>query len=402
VWSAGSLVSNVGGWMQRVAQDWLVLRDLTHGNATAVGIVTALQFAPQFFLLPWTGLAADRLDRRKLLLCTQGAMGALALGLGVLIVGGWVRLWHVYGFALALGCVTAFDSPARQSFVSEMVGEADLGSAVGLNAASFNLGRTIGPALAGLLIGGVGTGVVFLINAASFVAVLASLLTLRTADLHTTPRATGRGRAMLLEGVVYVWRQTELRVVLLMLLIIALFALNMPVFVSTMSVRVFHVEAGGYGVVSSVMAIGSVCGALMAARRERASVGLLAACAAVLGAGLGVAAVMPSFMLFGAVLVVVGVAAQTVTTSSVGLVQLTTAPAMRGRVMAIVLGLTLGAVAAGSPVVGLVADRFGPRWSLGVGAVAGLVAALVGWAHWARERSRAAVEARGLASSGQE
>src|SRR5271156_3590484 len=172
VWAGGAIVSNVGTWMQRTAQDWIVLTQLTHHNASAVGLVMALQFGPQLLLLPLTGFAADHFDRRKLLLATQGAMGALALGLGILTVTGLVQLWQVYVFAFLLGCVSAFDSPARQTFVSELVVEADLSNAVGLNSTSFNAARMIGPAVAGVLIAAVGSGWVFLINAASFAAVL--------------------------------------------------------------------------------------------------------------------------------------------------------------------------------------------------------------------------------------
>ena len=172
VWAGGAIVSNIGTWMQRTAQDWLVLTQLTHNNATAVGVVMALQFGPQLLLLPVTGFAADHLDRRKLLLATQAGMGTLALGLGTLTVTGFVQLWHVYVFAFLLGCVAAFDSPARQTFVAELVGDADLSNAVALNSTSFNAGRMIGPAVAGVLIAAVGSGWAFLINAASFVAVL--------------------------------------------------------------------------------------------------------------------------------------------------------------------------------------------------------------------------------------
>lgn len=191
IWAAGALVSNVGSWMQRTAQDWIVLTELTHRNAMAVGIVMGLQFGPQILLLPLTGFAADHLDRRKLLFCTQAAMGVLALGLGLLVVTGLVRLWHVYVFAFLLGCTAAFDSPARQTFVSELVEERHLPNAVALNSTSFNAARMIGPAIAGGLIAGVGSGWVFLINALSFLAVLGSLSLLRRDRLrpgHPCPR----------------------------------------------------------------------------------------------------------------------------------------------------------------------------------------------------------------------
>src|SRR5271156_4550500 len=185
--------------MQRTAQDWLVLTQLTHNNATAVGVVMALQFGPQVLLLPVTGFAADHFERRKLLFATQAAMGALALGLGLLTVAGLVQLWHVYVFAFLLGCVSAFDSPARQTFVSDLVAEADLSNAVALNSTSFNLARMIGPAIAGVLVAGVGSGWVFLINAASFAAVLCSLSLLRPRELQPRERAA-RARGSLAEG----------------------------------------------------------------------------------------------------------------------------------------------------------------------------------------------------------
>src|ERR1700722_4906712 len=188
VWAGGAIVSNVGTWMQRIGQDWLLLTQLTPHNATAVGIVMALQFGPHLLLLPLTGFAADHFDRRKLLLATQALMGALAFALGILTVTGLVQLWHVYMFAFLFGCVTAFDSPARQTFVSELVGEDDLSNAVALNSTSFNAARMIGPAIAGVLIAAVGSGWVFLINGASFVAVLCSLCLLRVGELHRNSR----------------------------------------------------------------------------------------------------------------------------------------------------------------------------------------------------------------------
>jgi MFS family permease len=377
VWAAGAIVSNVGTWMQRTAQDWLVLTQLTHKNATAVGVVMSLQFGPQLVLLPFTGFAADHLDRRKLLLATQAAMGALALGLGILTVAGVVRLWHVYGFALLLGCGAAFDSPARQTFVSDLVGEADLSNAVALNSTSFNAARMIGPAVAGVLIASVGTGWVFLINAASFVAVLCSLGLLRVGELHRKERAV-RTRGSFAEGFRYVWRRPDLKAPLLMLFLIGTFGLNFPIFISTMAVTAFHAGAGQYGLLTSTMAIGSVTGALLSAKRERPRIELLLGGATAFGLGCALAAVMPTYGLFAIALIVVGVSTQTFTTSTNGLVQMSTEPAMRGRVMAIFLAIALGGTPLGAPIVGWVADRFGPRWALGVGAASGIAAAAVG------------------------
>src|ERR1700742_1603164 len=190
VWAAGALLSNVGTWMQRIAQDWLVLTQLTNHDASAVGIVMGLQFAPQLLLLPWTGLAADRLNQRKLLMLTQAIMGVLAIILGVLTIAGVVRLWHVYVFAFLSGSAAALDAPVRPTFVAELVGDADLANAVALNSTSFNAARMIGPAVAGWLIARVGTGWAFVLNGISFAAVLISMSSFRVLELQPSARAT--------------------------------------------------------------------------------------------------------------------------------------------------------------------------------------------------------------------
>jgi MFS family permease len=312
-------------------------------------------------------------------------MGTLALALGILTVSGVVQLWHVYAFAFLLGCVTAFDAPARQAFVSDLVVEADLSNAVALNSTSFNAARMVGPAIAGILIAAVGCGWVFLINAASFAAVLGSLSLLRVGELHLKSKAL-RTRGSLVEGFRYVWKRPDLKIVLLMLFFIGTFGLNFPIFLSTMSVSVFHKGAGQYGLLTSIMAIGSVTGALLAATRATSGLGLLLLGAALFGLGLALAAIMPSYGLFALPLVLIGVSAQTFTTTANSLVQLSTEPAMRGRVMAILLAIALGTTPLGAPVVGWVADTFGPRWALGVGAAAGFVAAIVGIHYLAKYR----------------
>lgn len=377
IWASGAIVSNVGTWMQRTAQDWLVLAELTDHKASAVGIVIGLQFAPQLLLLPLTGYAADRFDRRKLLLATQACMGLLALGLGLLVVTGHIRLWLVDIFAFLLGCAAAFDAPARQTFVSELVDEADLSNAVALNSTSFNAGRLIGPAVAGVLIALIGSGPVFLINAASYAAVIASLCLMRRQEFNRTQRVGG-ARGGLADGWRYVIGRPDLVAAMVMMFLIGTFGFNFAIFISTMALKIFHRGADGYGLLTSVMAIGSIVGALLSAGRDRPRWNFVMIGLAVFGIGCGLAAIAENFWFYGVMLALVGVAAQTVTTSIVGLVQLTSDPAMRGRVMALLMAISLGGTPLGGPIVGWIADRFGPRWAMSVGAAAGFAALLVG------------------------
>ncbi len=376
LWTAGALVSNIGTWMQRIAQDWLVLTQLTHHDASALGIVTGLQFAPQLLLLPWTGSAADRLNQRRLLMFTQAAMGLLAVFLGVLTVEGVVRLWHVYVFAFLSGSAAALDAPVRQTFVSEMVGDGDLPNAVALNSTSFTAAQMIGPAVAGLLIANVGTGWAILLNGLSFGAVLASMAFFRLSELRTTARAH-RSNSGFREGLRYVWRRRDLRAILVMLLLIGTFSFNFPFFISTMAVTIYHSDARGFGLLSSIMAVGTITGALFAARQEKPSFPSLTVGAAVFGLGCALAALAPGYWWFAAGLVVVGAAAMTFTNGTNSLMQLSTEPSMRGRVMALRVGIALGGMAFGAPVLGWVANHFGPRCSLGIAAVADFAAALV-------------------------
>jgi MFS family permease len=376
LWTAGGLISNVGTWMQRVAQDWLVLTQLTHQDASALGLVMGLQFAPQLLLLPWTGSAADRLNQRKLLMMTQATMGALAFVLGTFTVAGIIRLWHVYVFAFLSGSAAALDAPVRQAFVAEMVGEEDLPNAVALNSTSFNAAQVIGPAVAGLLIANVGLGWAFLLNGLSFAAVLISMSFFRLSELHANARAH-RTTAGFLEGLRYVWRKPVLRAILIMLFLIGTFGLNFPIFISTMAVNVFHSDARGFGLLSSIMAVGTLSGALLAASREKPSLASLLVGAGVFGLGCTLAALAPGYWWFAAALMIVGAAALTFTNGTNSIMQLSTDAAMRGRVMALRVGIALGGTPMGAPIVGWVANHFGPRCALGMGAAAGLTAALV-------------------------
>jgi MFS family permease len=376
LWTAGALVSNIGTWMQRVAQDWLVLTQLTHHDASALGIVIGLQFAPLLLLLPWTGLAADRLNQRKLLMATQAAMGVLALILGVLTITEVVQLWHVYLLALLSGAAMALDGPVRQTFVAEMVGDDDLPNAVALNSVSINSAQMIGPAVAGLLIAGVGIGWAFLLNGLSFAAVLISMSFFRRSELHPSPRAH-RTAGGFLEGLHYVWNKPDLGAILIMLFLIGTFGFNFPIFISTMAVNVFHTDARGFGLLSSLMAVGTLAGSLFAASRMKPSMSSLLASAGVFSLGCSLAALSPGYWWFAVALMIVGAAALTFGNGTNSMMQLSTEPAMRGRVMALRVSIALGATPIGAPIVGWVANHFGPRWSLALGAGAAFTAAMV-------------------------
>jgi len=376
LWSAGALVSNVGTWVQRVAQDWLVLTVLTHRAAGAVGIVMALQFAPQILLLPWTGSAADHADQRKLLITTQACSGLCAITLGLLTLTGMVHLWHVYVLAFLSGSAAAFDAPVRQTFVAEMVGEEDLSNAVALNAMSFNMANLIGPAVSGLLIAAVGIGWAFLINGASFVGVLSSLLLLDTKALHPSLRAP-RAPGAFMQGLRYVRQRWDLIATLAMLFLIGAFCLNFPIFISVMAVKVFHADARGYGLLSSIMAIGTLTGSYLNARRSHPRFVTLLWSSAMLTVAFTLSAFAPGYWTFAACLALIGVSCLTFLNTTNVLAQMTVEPAMRGRVMALRLAIALGGTPIGAPCIGWISDRFGPRWSLGAGALAAFVAASI-------------------------
>ncbi|MBM7503155.1 MFS transporter [Agromyces aurantiacus] len=376
IWFVGALISNIGAWMQATAQSWVVLTELTDNDAFAVGITMALQFAPQLLLVPVTGLIADRFERRKVLMITQSAMMLLGLALGALLILGHAELWHLYLFATLFGIANAIDVPARQTFVADLVSSSNMSNAVALNSASFNAARMIGPALAGLLIVLVGTGWVFVINAVTFVAVLVALAKLRGSKLRRVPRAP-RERGAFAAGFRYAAGRPDLVVVFVMVFLIGAFGMNFPIFSSTMAVE-FGRGAGEYGLLSSILAIGSLTGALLAAKRERARIRVIIAAVAFFGVAATVAALMPTYWLFAASTVFIGFTIVTMLTTANGYVQTTTDPLLRGRVMAIYMAILAGGTPIGAPIVGAVANAWGPRWALGVAAAAAAVAALVG------------------------
>jgi MFS family permease len=376
LWFVGALVSNTGAWMQRTAQDWIVLTELTDNDAAALGITMALQFGPLLLLMPVAGLIADRFNRRTVLLLTQAAQGLLALGLGLLVVFGHAQLWHVYAFALALGVVTAIDAPVRQAFVSELVSEADLPNAVALNSTSFQSARMIGPAVAGILVALVGAGPVFLINAASFVGVMFSILAIRPASLRSSPRLS-KARGHISASFRYVRARTDIVIVLIMVFLVGTFGFNFPIFISTMITVEYGAGSAEFGVLSSVMAVGAVFGSLLAARRERARLSVVIVAAAAFGLSCAIAAVTPTYWSFAIALVAIGITSLSMMSTANAYVQTTTAPAMRGRVMALYLGIFAGGTPIGAPIVGWAANAFGPRWAMSIAAFAGLAAAAI-------------------------
>ncbi|HWS49958.1 MAG TPA: MFS transporter [Microbacterium sp.] len=375
IWFAGALVSNIGGWMQATAQDWVVLTELTDNDATAMGVTMALQFGPPLVLVSLTGWVADRFERRRILLTTQTSLLLLAVAAGVLLLTGVMTLPMMFGFALGFGVVNAFDAPARQAFVSDMVSAGETSNAVALNSASFNLARMIGPAVGGLLIVAIGSGWVFVVNAATFLAMMFALLMMRTGLL--APRPKNRSRGGLAAGFRYVWGRGDLRVVFVMVFLIGAFGMNFPIFASTMAIE-FDSGADGYGVLSSILAIGSLVGALLAARRDRARVRVMIVAAGGFGVAAFVSSAMPSYASYAVTLMFIGFMIVTLLTTANGYVQITTDAALRGRVLALYMAVIMGSTPVGAPIAGWVADVFGPRAAIMLGGAAGLVACLIG------------------------
>ncbi|KAA9132438.1 MFS transporter [Microbacterium caowuchunii] len=375
IWFLGALVSNIGGWMQATAQDWVVLTQLTDNDATAMGITMALQFGPPLLLVGITGWVADRFDRRRLLMITQTVLMTLAVAVGVLLLSGVMTLPMMFCFALGFGITNAFDAPARQAFVTDVVARDYAANAVALNAAGFNGARLFGPAVAGFLIVLVGTGWVFIANAATFLAMLVALALIRRHEL--IPRLRAPGAARLADGFRYVARRPDLIVTFVIVFLIGAFGMNFPIFASTMAVE-FGQGADGYGVLSSILAIGSLAGALLSARRDKARMRVAMMAAGGFGVFSILSAMMPTYPLYAAALVFVGFMTVTLLTTANGYVQTTTDPAVRGRVLALYMAVLMGATPVGAPIAGWVADTWGPRSAIVLGGVAGLAACAVG------------------------
>lgn len=378
LFAAGQVISLTGTWMQRIAQDWLVLQ-LSHSSGTAVGVTTGLQFLPVLMFGLYGGIIADRYDKRRTLIAAQAAMGALALVLGILDLTHAVTLWQVYVLAFALGVASVFDTPVRQAFVQEMVGPEDLPNAVSLNSATFNSGRVLGPAIAGLLINTIGTGPVFLVNAASFVAVISGLCMMRTDELFAVaPIAKAHGQ--LRAGLRYVRARDDLLLPILLVGVVGTFGFNFQVTTALIAKITFHRGAGSYGLLGTAFATGSLGGALVAARRSgrssRTRQRTYVLGALVFGLLEVVVGLMPTYLSFAILLLPAGAAALTFTIAANSTVQLGTEPQMRGRVMAIYVLVFLGGTPFGAPLIGYLAEQFGPRSSLVVGGLVSAVAAV--------------------------
>ena len=308
----------------------------------------------------------------------------LALCVAALLLTHVMTLPLMLVFAACFGVTNAFDAPARQSFVSDMVSRENASNAVALNSASFNMARLIGPAVGGIAIVALGSGWVFVANAATFLAMIVALLLIRTREL--VPRPKNRRAGGLLVGLRYVRSRPDLMVVFVMVFLIGAFGMNFPIFASTMALE-FHRQADGYGVLSSVLAIGSLTGALLAARRDRARVRVLMIAAGGFGVASIVSAQMPTYLLYAIVLVFVGFSTVTMLTTANGYVQTTTDPALRGRVLALYMAVVMGATPIGAPIAGWIADTLGPRAAITVGGIAGLLSFAIG-AAWMMHSGR--------------
>ncbi|GAA1427164.1 MFS transporter [Microlunatus lacustris] len=363
IYVSGSFVSNIGTWMQRVAQDWLVL-ELSGGSGLAVGITTGLQFLPMLLLSPWGGLVADRFDKRLVLKITQAWLALCAALLGLLAITGVAVTWHVYLVAFAFGLGTAFDNPARQAFVSEVAGKEHLPNAIGLNSAAFNAARIVGPAIAGLVIATFGSGWAILSNAVTYTAFIVALVVIDSATLNTSPPAA-RAKRQIREGLAYVRGRPDLLLVMGTVFFLGTFGLNFQMTSALMAQQEFHLGAREYGILGTIMAVGSLAGALLAARRRTAPRGrYVVGTAVVFGVIEILAGLMPTYLTYAAILPFLGLAALLTLTAANASVQMKVDPRLRGRVMALYMMVLMGGTPIGAPILGWVGEVFGARWTL--------------------------------------
>ncbi|MDP1712609.1 MAG: MFS transporter [Candidatus Nanopelagicaceae bacterium] len=380
---AANTISNIGSWAQRIAQDWLIL-ELTNNNGSALGLVTALQFTPVLFFSLHGGALADRFDKRKVLVFTNVGGGLSAGILGTLVVIHQVRLWHVFVLAFLLGVANAVDNPVRASFITEVVGHPDVGNAVSLNSANFNAGRLIGPALSGASIAVFGTGPSFLLNSGSYLIVITALLTLRKSEFFFMPRSTGMGSVR--EGIRYVKARPDLYAIMIVVFFMATFGLNFQIFNALAATKIFHRGAASFGLLGTIIAIGSLSGALLSARLERFRKTMFVVYGSLcFGVALMILALMPTFTLYALWLPICGFAALSTMIAANSLMQVNTDPVLRGRVMGIYLFVFMGGTPVGAPLVGFMAERVGVRPTIASG---GLITVLAGLFVWKRYRHR--------------
>lgn len=386
----GQIISISGTHMQSLAQAWLVLKLTDSG--TALGLVTALQYVPVLVLGTFGGALADRFPKRKLWMITQCAFGLLALVLGLLVIAGWVQLWMVCACALGYGIVAAVDNPTRQSFVVEMVGEDHLRNAVTLHSSAVNMARIVGPALAGLLITMVGVAPCFILNGLSYVVVVIMLIMIRPDELFTPPTAP-RVKGQLVAGFRYVASTPVVRNVLLMLALIGTLTFEFQVSLPLIAEYAFHGNADSYASLISAMGLGAVIGGLVSAGKKNTSPHLLIRGALLFGLAVLFAAAMPTLILASLAMIMVGFFSITFTSLGNSVLQLETDPAMRGRVMAFWSISFLGSTAIGGPIVGWVGEHTQPQWGLGLGGIAAILAAILGFITLRNTQSRSVVNA---------
>ena len=370
-------VSNIGSWAQRIAQDWLVL-ELTNNNGTYLGLVTAVQFAPVLFFSLHGGKLADRFNKRKVLILTNIMGGAASLGLGVLVITDLIALWHVFALAAVLGISTAIDAPVRQAFTTEVVGQSDLPNAVSLNSANFNAGRLVGPAVSGGLIAAFGTGPSFIINGLSYFFVIAALLNLNEKAFFHLDRPKSDGNIS--EGIAYAKARPDVYVVMLMVFFLATFGLNFQIFNALMATQEFGLGPASFGLMGTFIAIGSLTGAIGSARLERfRNTKFVIKGGILFSISIMVFAVIPSYNLYLVWLPICGFVALTTLVSANSIVQTSTDPAIRGRVMGIYLLIFMGGTPFGSPLIGATADLIGIRPTIAICGGISLFASLIIW-----------------------
>jgi len=370
-------VSNIGSWAQRIAQDWLVL-ELTNNNGTYLGLVTAVQFAPVLFFSLHGGKLADRFNKRKVLILTNIMGGAASLGLGVLVITDLIALWHVFALAAVLGISTAIDAPVRQAFTTEVVGQSDLPNAVSLNSANFNAGRLVGPAVSGGLIAAFGTGPSFIINGLSYFFVIAALLNLNEKAFFHLDRPKSDGNIR--EGIAYAKARPDVYVVMLMVFFLATFGLNFQIFNALMATQEFGLGPASFGLMGTFIAIGSLTGAIGSARLERfRNTKFVIKGGILFSISIMVFAVIPSYNLYLVWLPICGFVALTTLVSANSIVQTSTDPAIRGRVMGIYLLIFMGGTPFGSPLIGATADLIGIRPTIAICGGISLFASLIIW-----------------------